>query len=129
MDATTKEKIAELICGDDSKRHPIYRSSTFLSQFFQDIGINATHDGTTRKWWVLSIVSGLNRPDLQKVILRLASPKLYGGNREHFKLALSTLNETLAVEGLKVTLSGIDPSLARENPNMILVRKRLRKEN
>jgi hypothetical protein len=117
MDATTKEKIAELICGDDLKRHPIYRSSTFLSKFFQDIGINATHDGTTRKWWVLNIVSGLNGKDLQKVILRLASPKLYGGNRDHIKLALATINETLAVEGLKVILNGIEPSLVKENPN------------
>jgi len=117
MDATTKEKIAELICGDDPKRHPIYRSSTFLSKFFNDIGINATHDGTTRKWWTLDIVSGLSGPDLQKVILRLASPKLYGGNREHIKLALETLNETLAVEGLKVILNGIEPSLVKEKIN------------
>lgn len=117
MDATTKEKIAELICGDDPNKHPIYRSSTFLSKFFRDIGIDTTHDGTTRKWWTLNIISELSGPDLQKVILRLASPKLYGGNRDCIKLALQTLNETLAVEGLKVTLNGIEPSLMKESPN------------
>lgn len=117
MDATTKEKISEFICGDDSTRYPIYRSSTFLSKFFQDISINVIHDGSTRKWWVLSVVSELSSQNLQKVILRLASPKLYGGNREHIKLALTTLNEILAVEGLKIILHGIEPSLVKESPN------------
>lgn len=117
MDATTKEKIAELICGDDSKKHPIYRSSTFLIKFFQDIGINVAHDGTTRKWWTLSIIDTLNGFDLQKVILRLASPKLYGGNRDQIKLVLSTLNEILAVEGLKIILDGIEPKLIKQKPN------------
>lgn len=117
MDVATKTKIGEFICGDDPKRYPIYRSSTFLTRFFQDIGINATHDGTSRNPWAASIVGQLNGTDLQKVILRLASPKLYGGNREHIKLALTTLNEILAVEGLKITLNGVEPQLSKEKPN------------
>lgn len=117
MDATTKSKIAEFICGDDKTKHPIYRSSKFLTSFFHDIGINATHDGTSRNPWVYSTVSTLNGYDLQKVILRLASPKLYGGNREHIQQALKTLNEILAVESLKIILDGIEPKLVKENPN------------
>ena len=117
MDAHTKERIAEFICGDERDKYPVYRSSTFLTRFFQEIGINATHDGTTRKWWTLSVINSLNGPDLQKVILRLVSPKLYGGNRDHIKLALSTMNEILAVESLKVYLDGIEPKLAKEKPN------------
>jgi hypothetical protein len=116
MDATTKEKLAEFICGDGD-RYPMYRSSMFLTKFFQDIGINASHDGTTRKWWVLSVINSLNGIDLQKVILRLASPKLYGGDREKIKLALTTLNEILAVESLKVSLEGIEPKLSRQKPD------------
>ena len=114
MDEISKEKIAEFICGDDSKRYPIYRSSMYLSKFFQDIGINASHDGTTRKWWVLGIIANLNGVDLQKVILRLVSPKQYGGNREQIKLALTTMNEILAVEGLKVIFNGVEPQLTKE---------------
>ena len=116
MDAKTKERIAEFICGDGEK-YPIYRSSMYLNKFFQEIGIAATHDGSTRKWWVLSVINNLNGPDLQKVILRLVSPKLYGGDRDKIKLALKTMNEILAVESLKVFFEGIEPRLTRENPN------------
>lgn len=117
MDHTTKERIAEMICGDDTSRHPVYRSSTYLTKFFQDIGINEVHDGSTRKWWTLGVIERLNGPLLQKVVLRLASPKLYGGNRDHIRMALNTLNEILSVEGLKIKLNGIQPELVREAPN------------
>lgn len=117
MDASTKYKIAEFICGDNNEKHPIYRSSSYLTRFFQDIGINATHDGSSRNPWTASIISNLNGHDLQKVILRLASPKLYGGDREQIKLALTTLNEILAVEGLKIRINGIEPQLKKEAPN------------
>jgi len=117
MDKTTKNKIAEFICGDNKDKHPIYRSSTNLTRFFQDIGINAIHDGSSRNPWAYSVIDNLNGTDLQKVILRLSSPKLYGGDREQIKLALTTMNELLAVEGLKVTLNGIEPQLTKEKPN------------
>ena len=117
MDATTKNKIGEFICGDDTNKYPIYRSSFYLTRFFQEIGINATHDGSTRNKWAQEIISNLNGTDLQKVLLRLVSPKLYGGNREHIKLALTTMNEILAVESLKIIIEGIEPKLTRQKPN------------
>lgn len=121
MDAVTKEKIAEFICGDGatngSAKYPVYRSSTHLTKFFQDIGINVIHDGSTRKWWVLSVLNTLNPSDFVKVTLRLASPKLYGGDRNHIQIALSTLNEILAVEGFKVILNGIEPHMIRAKAN------------
>lgn len=117
MDAVTKNKIAELICGDNREKHPIYRSSFFLTKFFQDIGINVTHDGSSRNPWVSGVIMNLNGSDLQKVILRLASPKLYGGDVNQIKLALNTLNESLAVEGLKVSIDGVEPKLTRQKPN------------
>jgi hypothetical protein len=117
MDGTTKEKLAEFICGDDEEKCPIYRSSSYLTKYFQDIGLNYTHDGSTRKWWVLDVLNSLKGPDLQKVILRLASPKLYGGNVNHIRLALKTLNEILAVESLKIKINGVEPNLIRETPN------------
>lgn len=117
MDVTTKEKLAEFICGDDGEKCPVYRSSSYLTRFFQDIGLNYTHDGSTRKWWVLDVLNSLKGPDLQKVILRLASPKLYGGNISHTRLAIKTLNEILAVESLKININGLEPNLTRETPN------------
>lgn len=117
MDKITKEKIADFICGDNPLKYPEYRSSMFLTKFFQDININAKHDGSTRKWWTLSIVENLSGPELQKVILRLASPKLYGGDRQKIQLALSSLNEILEVESLKVVIEGLEPKLKRQTPN------------
>jgi len=117
MDATTKNKIAEFICGDDRVKYPFYRSSTYLTRFFQDIGINAVHDGSSRNSWTYSIVTDLNGPDLQKVILRLSSPKLYSGDREQIKIAISTMNEILAIEGLKIYLNGVEPQLVKEKTN------------
>jgi hypothetical protein len=60
MDASTKERIAEFICGDDATKFPVYRSSSYLTKFFKDIGINKTHDGSTRKWWTLNVINELN---------------------------------------------------------------------
>jgi len=117
MDGTTKENLAEFICGDDDKKCPIYRSSSYLTRYFQDIGLNYTHDGSTRKWWVLDVLNSLKDHDLQKVILRLASPKLYGGNEDHTRLALKTLNEILAVESLKIKINGVEPILTNETPS------------
>ena len=70
MDGTTKENLAEFICGDDDKKCPIYRSSSYLTRYFQDIGLNYTHDGSTRKWWVLDVLNSLKDHDLQKVIFQ-----------------------------------------------------------
>lgn len=119
MDATTKNKIGEFICGDISipQKYPIYRSSFYLTRFFQEIGINATHDGTTRNRWTQELIAKLNGNDLQKVILRLVSPKLYAGNREQIMLALKTMNEILSVESLKVIIEGTEPKLIKQAPN------------
>lgn len=128
MDVSTKNKIGEFICGDDPKKYPVYRSSYNLTKFFQDIGINATHDGTSRNPWAHSIVGQLNGTDLQKTILRLASPKLYGGDRDKIKLALTTINEILAVEGLKVNIVGVEPQLVKEKPNYDFTEKPVEQE-
>ena len=49
MDISTKNKFREFICGDisDLLKYPIYRYSYYLTQFFQEIGINDTYDGST----------------------------------------------------------------------------------
>lgn len=128
MDKTTKNKIAEFICGDNKDKHPIYRSSNNLTRFFQDIGINVIHDGSSRNPWTYSVIENINGANLQKVILRLSSPKLYGGERDQIKLALTTMNELLSVEGLKVTLNGIEPQLIKEKPNYDFSEKEIERE-
>ncbi len=46
--------LAERICGDNQK-YP-YRSSYYLTKFFQDLGFGYTHDGSTRRLWVRDVL-------------------------------------------------------------------------
>jgi hypothetical protein len=50
---TTLDKIADMICGNPEAGDCfVYRSSSYLTQFFYDIDFEFNHDGSTRKWWV-----------------------------------------------------------------------------
>ena len=59
--------LAEMICGEDGNSFP-YRSSYFLTQFFQQLGFNLEHDGTTRRFWVEDQLKRLNIKAITKVI-------------------------------------------------------------
>jgi hypothetical protein len=116
-DPATLDALADFICGDDDKRFPVYRTSTYLTRFFQGIGINATHDGSTRKWWVLSVLEQLEPSDIEKVILRLVDLREYGGNKEKLGLALRSISGILAMENLSVGFEGATPELRRASGN------------
>ncbi len=112
-DPATLEALAEFICGDDSERFPSYRSSSYLTRFFQGIKIDATHDGSTRKWWVLTVLQELEPADVERVILRLADPREYRGEQKSLRLAIQTMNGILAMESLAVAFDGSTPELRR----------------
>jgi len=116
LDAATLDLIADIICGDDREKQPVYRSSQFLTKFFQDAGINAAHDGTTRKWWVLSILEQLSPSDLEKVILRLADLREYKGDVDLLKMAVRQLNKALILDGFKVGYTNNKPVLRFSDP-------------
>ena len=46
----TIKEIAEMICGNFEKEQSFfrYRSSSYLTEFFQDCGTHYRHDGSTR---------------------------------------------------------------------------------
>jgi hypothetical protein len=92
---------------------PPNRSSAYLTRFFQGIGINATHDGSTRKWWVLSVLQQLEPTAIEKVILRLVDLREYGGDKQKLGLALRSMNGILAMENLSVGFAGTKPELRR----------------
>ena len=116
MDQQTLESLAEFICGDSSD-FPTYRTGSELTRFFQRAGFsNFTHDGSTRKWWTLSVLGQLSENNLKAVILRLADPKEYKGNKEDTKKAIDNLNSILLMEGLRVELSGINPKILIVDP-------------
>ena len=45
-------EIARIICGDAD--HFLYRSSSYITEFFQDCDLDYVHDGSTRWVWVAS---------------------------------------------------------------------------
>jgi len=59
-------QLAEMICGDNTK-FP-YRSSTYLTDFFQNLGFNYVHNGETRKYWVKSVLEELNIKDIHTIV-------------------------------------------------------------
>jgi len=47
--------LAVFICGEPPSNFP-YRSSFFLTKFFTDLGLNYSHDGSTRRFWVKDVL-------------------------------------------------------------------------
>jgi hypothetical protein len=116
MDSQTLESLAEMICGDDQD-FPLYRTGSELTRFFQRVGFsNLVHDGSTRKWWTLSVLQQLTANNIKAVVLRLADPREYRGNVDQVSRAVKKLNEILMIEGLKVDLDGVDPQINQITP-------------
>lgn len=115
-DPATLESLADFICGDDNKRFPTYRSSSYLTRFFHSIDINATHDGSTRKWWVLEVLKQLDPQQIERVILRLVDLREYRSDKEQLGLAVRSMNDILAMENLGVGFKGTSPELRRAEP-------------
>lgn len=59
-------ELAERICGDNIN-YP-YRSSYYLTKFFQDLGFNYEHSGETRRFWVQKVLKELSVEELVSVI-------------------------------------------------------------
>jgi len=108
-----------MICGD-GQDYPVYRSGSELTRFFERVGFsNFIHDGSTRKWWTLSVLNQLTENNLKAVVLRLADPREYRGNEQQVSQAVRKLNEILMVEGLKVELEGVTPRLKEITPQFV----------
>lgn len=99
LDPAVLDVIGDIICGDDREKYPKYRSSYLLTSFFQSINIDVTHDGSSRKRWVLSVLEKLSPVDLEKVIKRLVDPKEYKGELKLIKSALEEVNRALRMDG------------------------------
>jgi hypothetical protein len=110
MDPSTLDRLADIICGDDATKFPIYRSSSYLTSFFDRAGVSRfVHDGSTRKKWAVESLRACNRNELSSVIKRLVSPREYRGDKAKVAMALAAVNEALSLEGVEVRLNGIDP--------------------
>lgn len=109
----TFEKIANLICGgtqDKTEEYFKYRSSSHLNQFFDDVGTDHIHDGTTRKSWVAGVLKDIfiTSPSTHlvpdqfcrviQVLMDKADAKNESSERQN---ALEQLNAILARDGVE----------------------------
>jgi hypothetical protein len=118
----TLEKLAKMVIGDE--KHFPYRSSKYITLFFQRSGLSFKHDGTTRHTWTKERLVELNlgtspspdlpSPDLCRVISELMEKDDFDSHNEtmsnlgrtepdqfaNLDEALVVLNAALKREGL-----------------------------
>jgi hypothetical protein len=109
-------KLAEMICGDKegASRQPSfpYRSSFFLTRFFQDINLPYSHDGTTRKYWVEEVLkkeasTAATNPALPPdsiiiIVQALLDARTFEEEKLDAAKALEDMNAVLKWDGLRV---------------------------
>jgi|CryGeyStandDraft_6_1057127.scaffolds.fasta_scaffold107691_2 hypothetical protein len=100
------DKLALMICGDSPFNYFPYRSSSNLTLFFREIDLDYRHDGSTRKYWVSSVLEELNKKppmvtdlpsvEIKNVIENLLSPVQFMEN--------PTADHQKAVDAVRVLL-------------------------
>jgi hypothetical protein len=110
-DPATLDAIADFICGDDREKYPEYRSSSYLTRFFNNVKIDVQHDGSTRKWWVLSVLQELSTDGVEMVILRLVDIREYKADKQKLEMAAKAMNDILFMENMSVEFRGSEPRL------------------
>ncbi|KFU75302.1 protein of unknown function [Amycolatopsis lurida] len=119
LDDNILDRLAFLICGDDSSRH--YRTAKEITRFFNAAGwrrVNGLDGG--RYSAVLDTLRGRRRDSdaLKAVLLRLADPREYLDDDETRAAVTQELNELLAVEGYQVIYKTGRPALITQTPTM-----------
>ena len=109
----TLKEIADMICGNFKAEESFfrYRSSNYLTEFFQDCGTDYQHDGSTRSSWVADVVRhilaepspGANVPpaSFARVIRTLMDSGDAVNEGPERPGALKLLNTALAREGFE----------------------------
>ncbi len=91
-----------------------YRSSTYITRFFERCGLAFRHDGSTRRWWAKDRLEELNllpasSPDLPSDDLLVVISELFDRidfdeQGKDLESALEALNKLLARDGLEAYL-------------------------
>jgi hypothetical protein len=105
--------VAVTICGDKDAglgKHFPYRSSSLLTRFFHNCGVNEAHDGSTRKYWVLEVLKKVNgeaasladlpSDSMIQVLTELMDPGEFEGDQLDRNAALTDLNKAIGRHGL-----------------------------
>jgi hypothetical protein len=107
-------QIAELICGNRSQDEVCffrYRSSKYLTEFFQDSDTDYIHDGTSRAYWVADVLKSIleepqananTPPETFSRVIRVLMDQGDAENEAPSRLgALAALNAALTREGFE----------------------------
>ncbi len=107
-------QIADLICGNsepDKLTYFKYRSSVFLTEFFQDCDTDYKHDGSTRKFWVAETLEKIflepqpnatTPPETFARVIQMVMEQEDATNEEADRSgALKALNAAIAREGFE----------------------------
>lgn len=107
-------QIAELICGNRSQDEVCYfryRSSRYLTEFFQDCETDYIHDGTSRAYWVADVLKSIleepqananTPPETFSRVVRVLMDQGDAENEESVRPgALVALNAALTREGFE----------------------------
>ncbi len=109
----TLKEIADMICGNFKmgESHFRYRTSSFLSEFFEDCGTGHRHTGATRSYWVADVLEqilGEPQPNVStppetflRVIRTLMASEDAVEEGPDRPAALALLNNSLAREGFE----------------------------
>jgi hypothetical protein len=105
----TVSQIATMICGNEEAGFFEYRSSTYLSRFFEDCDTDFRHDGSTRHLWVEDVLKTILEeqssaptmpPETFLRVIRVLMDPSDAHNEGHDRPgALAALNATLSREG------------------------------
>lgn len=107
-------QLANMICGNTPFTEFPYRSSSYLTKFFQDIDLDYRHDGSTRFYWVQAILEKLNNApsaqeampsaSLVRVIEHILDPEHFFGTKYDRPKAIQQMNEALKRHELLIAL-------------------------
>ena len=112
----TLAKLAEMICGNEPFLYFPYRSSSYLTKFFNEIELDYKHDGSTRSAWVEDVLKELNNisskyqelpsKEMIKFIENLIDQDKYiFDDKLDLKKARDDVNRLLKNYGLKLSIS------------------------
>ena len=118
----TITQLSRMICGDDFDYLP-YRSSSQLTDFFQEIGFDYTHDGTTRRYWVSYVLTKLNEetdPDSGFPDSEISAVIEHLLHYIHFRnLIEPEKQQNLAIEQVNKLLSSEDLFVEKEETGLV----------
>jgi hypothetical protein len=116
----TLTDLAEMICGSSGggsfgagyeRENFRYRSSSYLTEFFENCDMDHRHDGSTRKYWVIEVLEEINSsaasdpqlpPDgIVRVIQELMDPADFEAEKLDRDAALKHLNTCLRRDGIQ----------------------------